>query len=89
MACGASINFERLRFVAVRAELGGNIEKLSLLPLSLKPGSLKPFAMPGQANLSGFNSVIATDREASIFVGARVQGRVDAQNGLSFLSQKG
>jgi threonine dehydratase len=44
VACGANMNFDRLRFVAERAELGEQREAIFAVTIPETPGSLKPFA---------------------------------------------
>jgi threonine dehydratase len=80
VACGANMNFDRLRFVAERAELGEQREAIFAVTIPEKPGSLKAFCeCLGKRNLTEFNYRIADNHEAHIFVGLEVQGRADAQ----------
>jgi len=79
VACGANMNFDRLRFVAERAELGEHREAIFAVTIPEKPGSLKAFCeCLGKRNLTEFNYRIADNHEAHIFVGLEVQGRADA-----------
>lgn len=80
VACGANMNFDRLRFVAERAEYGEQREAIFAVTIPEKPGSLKMFCdCLGNRNLTEFNYRIADDREAHIFVGVQIQNRADAR----------
>jgi threonine dehydratase len=62
VACGANMNFDRLRFVAERAELG--------------EGSLRRFCdCLGRRNVTEFSYRIADAREAHIFIGVQIGDR--------------
>jgi threonine dehydratase len=79
VACGANMNFDRLRFVAERAELGEDREALYAVTIPETPGSLRKFCeCLGKRNLTEFSYRIADDQEAHIFVGAQIQNRADA-----------
>jgi threonine dehydratase len=79
IACGANMNFDRLRFVAERAEIGEHREAIFAVTIPETPGSLKAFCeCLGIRNLTEFNYRIADNHEAHIFVGLQVQGRADA-----------
>lgn len=79
VACGANMNFDRLRFVAERAEFGERREAIFAVNIPEKPGSLKQFCeCLGDRNLTEFNYRIADDREAHIFVGVQIENRADA-----------
>ncbi|HEY9807697.1 MAG TPA: threonine ammonia-lyase, biosynthetic [Halomicronema sp.] len=79
VACGANMNFDRLRFVAERAELGERREAIFAVTIPEKPGSLRRFCdCLGRRNLTEFNYRIAEEKEAHIFVGVQIQNRADA-----------
>ncbi|MCW6036005.1 threonine ammonia-lyase, biosynthetic [Spirulina subsalsa FACHB-351] len=79
VACGANMNFDRLRFVAERAELGEQREAIFAVTIPEKPGSLRQFCdCLGKRNLTEFNYRIADQTEAHIFVGVQVENRADA-----------
>ncbi len=79
IACGANMNFDRLRFVAERAEMGERREAIFAVNIPEGPGSLRQFCQCiGKRNLTEFNYRIADQAEAHIFVGLQVQGRQDA-----------
>jgi threonine dehydratase len=79
VACGANMNFDRLRFVAERAELGERREAIFAVTIPEKPGSLRRFCdCLGKRNLTEFNYRIADEQVAHIFVGVQIADRADA-----------
>ena len=79
VACGANMNFDRLRFVAERAELGEQREAIFAVTIPEHPGSLRRFCESlGDRNLTEFNYRIADEQEAHIFVGVQIENRADA-----------
>ncbi|NDJ16005.1 threonine ammonia-lyase, biosynthetic [Myxacorys almedinensis] len=79
IACGANMNFDRLRFVAERAELGERREAIFAVTIPEERGSLRKFCeCIGKRGLTEFNYRIADDQEAHIFVGVQIQDRADA-----------
>jgi len=81
VACGANMNFDRLRFVAERAEFGERREAIFAVTIPEERGSLRKFCTCiGKHNLTEFNYRIADDREAHIFVGVQIKNRADAVN---------
>ena len=79
IACGANMNFDRLRFVAERAELGERREAIFAVTIPEERGSLRKFCeCIGKRNLTEFNYRIAAKKEAHIFVGVQIQNRADA-----------
>jgi threonine dehydratase len=79
VACGANMNFDRLRFVAERAEFGERREAIFAVAIPEEQGSLGKFCQCiGDRNLTEFNYRIADEQEAHIFVGVQIQNRADA-----------
>lgn len=79
VACGANMNFDRLRFVAERAELGEHREAIFAVTIPEESGSLRQFCeCIGRRSLTEFNYRIADQQEAHIFVGVQIQNRADA-----------
>ncbi|MEM1172920.1 MAG: threonine ammonia-lyase, biosynthetic [Cyanobacteria bacterium P01_H01_bin.35] len=79
VACGANMNFDRLRFVAERAELGERREAIFAVTIPETPGSLRRFCdCLGKRNITEFNYRIAEEKEAHIFVGVQIKDRADA-----------
>lgn len=81
IACGANMNFDRLRFVAERAELGEDREAIFAVTIPEVAGSLRKFCeIIGRRNLTEFNYRIADPHTAQIFVGVQIANRADADN---------
>ncbi|WP_293115003.1 threonine ammonia-lyase, biosynthetic [Okeania sp. SIO1I7] len=79
VACGANMNFDRLRFVAERAEFGERREAIFAVTIPETPGSLRRFCdCLGKRNITEFNYRIAEEKEAHIFVGVQIENRADA-----------
>lgn len=80
IACGANMNFDRLRFVAERAEFGEDREAIFAVTIPETAGSLGQFCeCIGKRNLTEFNYRIADAETAHIFVGMQIVNRADAQ----------
>ena len=79
--CGANMNFDRLRFVAERAEVGEEREALFAVTIPEKRGSLRRFCelignLPGgPRNVTEFNYRISDSAQAHVFVGLSTQGK--------------
>jgi threonine dehydratase len=70
VASGANTNFDRLRFVAERAEIGENREAVLAVTIPEKPGSFKKFcSLLGHRNITEFNYRYSDPTQAHIFVG--------------------
>ncbi len=75
---GANINFDRLRYVAERAELGENRETLLAVTIPERPGSFRAFCEAiGNRAITEFNYRYADDAEAQVFAGVRICGGDD------------
>ena len=73
VACGANMNFDRLRFVAEEAELGENREAVLAVTIPEKPGSFKAFCeLLGPRNVTEFNYRYDDAQQARVFVGVQV-----------------
>jgi threonine dehydratase len=73
VACGANMNFDRLRFVAEEAELGEAREAILAVTIPERPGSFKAFcALIGPRNITEFNYRYADAKQAHVFVGVQV-----------------
>jgi threonine dehydratase len=76
IACGANMNFDRLRFVAERAELGESREAVFAVTMAEQRGSFKRFCeLIGPRNVTEFNYRISDAREAHVFVGVQISAR--------------
>ncbi|MBD1865973.1 threonine ammonia-lyase, biosynthetic [Cyanobacteria bacterium FACHB-471] len=90
IACGANMNFDRLRFVAERAELGERREAIFAVTIPEERGSLRNFCeCIGKRNLTEFNYRIADEQEAHIFVGVQIENRADAVRMAETFEEKG
>ena len=76
VASGANVNFDRLRFVAERAEVGEQREAVLAVTLPERPGSYKQFvALIGRHNITEFNYRYNDPQAAQVFVGVQVASR--------------
>ena len=79
VACGANINFNRLRFVAERAEVGEAREAVFGVTIPEERGSFRKFCeLLGDRNVTEFNYRIADASKAHIFVGIATQKASDS-----------
>ena len=79
VACGANMNFDRLRFVSERAEIGEQREAVFAVTIPEERGSFRRFCEAvGPRNVTEFNYRIADPRQAHVFVGIQIQRRGDA-----------
>ena len=75
---GANINFDRLRFVAERAEVGEAREALLAVTIPERPGAFRQFCSTiGRRTVTEFNYRLAGRDQAHIFVGFATQSRQD------------
>ncbi len=90
VASGANTNFDRLRFVAERAEVGERRETLLAVSIPERPGSFKKFcATLGARSITEFNYRIADPREAHVFVGVEVHNRDETGRIVKLLERQG
>ena len=79
--CGANMNFDRLRFVAERAEVGEEREALFAVTIPEERGSFRRFCgligeLPGAArSVTEFNYRISDAAKAHVFVGLTTHGK--------------
>jgi threonine dehydratase len=79
IACGANMNFSRLRFVAERADVGESREAVFAVTIPEERGSFRRFCeLLGNRNVTEFNYRIADQSEAHIFVGIGTQKAADS-----------
>ncbi|HXU61018.1 MAG TPA: threonine ammonia-lyase, biosynthetic [Polyangia bacterium] len=70
---GANMNFDRLRFVAERAELGERREAVFAVTIPERRGSFRRLCrLVGDRNVTEFNYRIADNRAAHVFVGIQL-----------------
>jgi threonine dehydratase len=73
IASGANMNFDRLRFIAERAEVGEKREAVLAVTIPEKPGAFKTFCrLLGDRNITEFNYRYSDPKEAHIFVGVAI-----------------
>jgi threonine dehydratase len=76
ITCGANMNFDRLRFVAERAEFGEEREALFAVTIPEERGSFRRLCEAiGRRNVTEFNYRISDEREAHVFVGLATSNR--------------
>ena len=76
VAGGANMNFDRLRFVAERAELGERREAILAVTIPERPGSFKRFCgMLGARSVTEFNYRYGDPQRARVFVGLSIHNR--------------
>ncbi|MEO8157387.1 MAG: threonine ammonia-lyase, biosynthetic [Betaproteobacteria bacterium] len=90
VACGANMNFDRLRFVAERAELGEQREAILAVTIPEKAGSFRQFcALLGPRSVTEFNYRYADPRQAHVFVGVQVRDRGEIRTLVTRLRKHG
>jgi threonine dehydratase len=90
IASGANMNFDRLRFVAERAEFGEQREAVFAVTLPEKPGAYKKFlGLIGKRNVTEFNYRYHTASEAHVFVGVQVVDRKESLKLVDSLQKHG
>jgi threonine dehydratase len=79
VTCGANMNFDRLRFVAERAEFGEQHEALFAVTIPEERGSFKRFCeLLGPRSVTEFNYRISDAKQAHVLVGLSIQHRDEA-----------
>jgi len=87
---GANMNFDRLRFVAERAEIGDSKEAILAVSIPEKPGSFYDFLTTlGHRNITEFNYRYGHTKEAHVFAGVTIQAPEEIEQILADCEQKG
>ncbi len=88
---GANMNFDRLRHIAERAEIGEQREALLSVTIPEKPGSYRRFIqLLGKRAITEFNYRYADPQKAEIFVGVQLDaGGEEKRAILSLLAEHG
>ena len=88
---GANVNFDRLRYVSERAELGEKREAIIAVTIPERPGSFKTFCETlGRRNVTEFNYRYHDPVNASIFVGVQIHpDQMPIDNLIHELNDKG
>lgn len=90
VASGANMNFDRLRFVAERAEIGEHREAVIAVTIPEKPGAFKHFcSLLGNRNITEFNYRFSDPHNAHIFVGLTVQDPAESAQIIQTLQSHG
>ncbi len=90
VASGANMNFDRLRHVSERAELGEEREAILAVTIPERPGSFKAFcSLLGSRNITEFNYRFADPDAAHVFVGVQIESREELKLLLSELRANG
>lgn len=88
IACGANMNFDRLRFVAERAEIGEKREAILAVTIPETPGSFRKFcALLGSRNITEFNYRYADPTEAQVFLGVQVKDPAETEKLVATLEK--
>ena len=88
---GANINFDRLRYISERTEIGEQREAILAVTIPERPGAYKEFCRAlGRRNITEFNYRYADTDQARIFVGVQVgMHGSDRQELVDMLTAKG
>lgn len=80
---GANVNFDRLRHIAERAEIGETREALLAVTIPERPGSFKEFCtMLGRRSVTEFNYRYSDEKLAEVFVGVELGGGIPERETL-------
>ncbi len=90
ITCGANMNFDRLRFVAERAEFGEQREALFAVTIPERPGAFKAFCeVVGPRSVTEFNYRMSDADAAHVFVGLSINRRDEAARIAQQFEQQG
>ncbi len=79
IASGANMNFDRLRFIAERAELGEQREAVLAVTIPEQAGAFKAFCrLLGERNITEFNYRFSDPKAAHIFVGVAIANPLES-----------
>ncbi|MCT4494401.1 threonine ammonia-lyase, biosynthetic [Bosea minatitlanensis] len=88
---GANMNFDRLRHIAERAEIGEQREALLAVTIPEKPGSYRAFIqLLGRRAITEFNYRYSDPQAARIFVGVQLsEGEAEKRQIVAMLTEHG
>ncbi|WP_373020304.1 threonine ammonia-lyase, biosynthetic [Thiomicrorhabdus sp.] len=89
---GANMNFDRLRHISERTELGEKREAIFAVTINEQPGSFKQFCelLGGRRSITEFNYRYSDPKSAVVFAGVRTEGgRPEREAILNELASKG
>jgi len=90
IASGANMNFDRLRFVAERAEIGEKREAVLAVTIPETPGAFKNFCrLLGQRNITEFNYRFSDPKKAHIYVGLATNDKDEPSQIKAMLDKEG
>ncbi len=90
IASGANVNFDRLRHVAERAEIGERRESILAVTIPERPGAFRKFcAIIGDHNITEFNYRYADPKAAHVFVGVQIADGGDIKQLIDVLKRRG
>lgn len=90
IASGANVNFDRLRYVAERAELGERREAILAVTIPEKPGSFKKFcSIIGRHGITEFNYRYSDPNKAHVFAGIQISDARETRKLIAALRKQG
>jgi threonine dehydratase len=90
ITCGANVNFDSLRHVSERAEIGERREAILAVTIPERPGTFRRFcATIGARAITEFNYRYSDSSEAHVFVGMRVSDQQDTMVVIQALEREG
>jgi threonine dehydratase len=90
VASGANVNFDRLRHVSERAEIGERREAILAVTIPERPGSFRKFCgIIGNRNITEFNYRYADPRVAHVFVGVQISNASEIRQLVKALRSHG
>jgi threonine dehydratase len=90
VASGANVNFDRLRHVSERAEVGERREAILAVTIPEHPGSFRKFCgIIGNRNITEFNYRYADPQSAHVFVGVQIGSAGESRQLVKALRRHG
>jgi threonine dehydratase len=90
IACGANMNFDRLRFVAERADVGEAREAVFAVTVPEKKGSfLRLIEAIGKRSVTEFNYRISNSEQAHLFIGLTISSAGEPEKIATIFRKKG
>ena len=87
---GANMNFDRLRHVSERAEIGERREAILGVTIPERPGSFRTFCSTvGQRNITEFNYRYADSKIAHVYAGVQVSSAGEIESLITDLKEAG
>jgi threonine dehydratase len=90
IACGANLNFDRLRLIAERAQVGERHEAILAVSIPERPGAFRQLcAELGERSVTEFNYRMGDPDRAVVFVGAQVRDEEERRELVRHLGDAG